>query len=163
MDKITITLESLKEFASSIVIIDPRIERCKVHTADSIVFLSLAAVICGSQTWNDIEDFGTAKEDFFKSHLPNWNGVPSHGTINRFFSAIGPDKFKELFREWIGAMVCDYKGVIAFDRKTVRRGGTEGGKERQSRKKWRGLPQQIASGVGLRHGIWHLVRPNEGG
>lgn len=128
MDKITITPESLKEFASSIVIIDPRIERCKVHTADSIVFLSLAAVICGSQTWNDIEDFGTAKEDFFKSHLPNWNGVPSHDTINRFFSAIGPDKFEEPFREWIGAMVCDYKGVIAFDGKTVRGGGTEVGR-----------------------------------
>ena len=78
MDKITITLESLKEFASSIVIIDPRIKRCKVHTADSIVFLSLAAVICGSQTWNDIENFGTAKEDFFltsslkKPQYYNW-------------------------------------------------------------------------------------------
>ena len=71
MNKIGITSEKLKEFTSTIIEIDPRIDRCKLHKADSIVFLSLAAITCGTQTWNAIEEYGNAKESFFKRHLPN--------------------------------------------------------------------------------------------
>lgn len=116
----SITPDDLMRFVDSVVIIDPRIERCKIHMAESIVFLSLAAVLCGAQSWNAIEDFGVAKEDFFKQHLPRWNGVPSHDTISRFFAAIETDKFEDLFRGWIKGVVSEYKGVIAFDGKTIR-------------------------------------------
>ena len=87
MNKIGITSEKLKEFTSTIIEIDPRIDRCKLHKADSIVFLSLAAITSGAQTWNAIEEFGNAKIEFFKRHLPDWNGVPSHNTISCLFAA----------------------------------------------------------------------------
>ena len=119
MSKTTITPESLMTFADSITEIDPRIDRCKLHMAESIVFLSLAAVICGAQTWNAIEDFGIAKEDFFKAHLPRWHGVPSHDTISRFFAAVETVKFENLFRSWIRSVVQQCEGTIAFDGKTI--------------------------------------------
>lgn len=139
MSKIEIPPESLMEFAKSVSIIDPRIERCKLHMAENIVFLSLAAIICGAQTWNSIEDFGIAKEDFFRKHLKSWNGVPSHDTINRFFAAISPEKFESLFRKWVGGVVGPCSGVIAFDGKTIR-GAYESEEDKRNRKA--GFPQK---------------------
>ncbi len=44
---------------------DPRIDRKRVHSADAIVYISMAAVICGAESWYEVEDFGNAKIDFF--------------------------------------------------------------------------------------------------
>lgn len=120
MSKLRITSSDLLEFAHSVSSIDPRVERCQVHLASNIIFLSLSAIICGAQTWNDIEDFGHAREAFFRKHLDGWHSVPSHDTINRFFAAISPDKFEHLFREWISGLVGHCSGVVAFDGKTIR-------------------------------------------
>ena len=43
---------------------DPRIDRKRVHSADAIVYIAMAAVICGAESWYEIEDFGNAKIDF---------------------------------------------------------------------------------------------------
>ena len=37
---------------------DPRIERNQLHPIPEIRLLTLCAVICGSEGWNDIELFG---------------------------------------------------------------------------------------------------------
>ena len=148
MKKVTISPADLMDFADSIIIIDPRIDRCKLHMAESIVFLSLAAVICGAQTWNGIEDFGLAKESFFKSHLPRWHGVPSHDTISRFFAAIETDKFEELFRSWIRGIVHDCQGTIAFDGKTIR-GAYESQEDKRNR--------QNGHGDMISHSRLHMV------
>jgi hypothetical protein len=38
---------------------DPRIDRCKEHLPEDIIFITMSAVICGAETWNEIEeDFG---------------------------------------------------------------------------------------------------------
>ena len=46
---------------------DPRMNRKKVHKMETIIYISIAAVICGAQSWNEIEEFGNAKIAFFKS------------------------------------------------------------------------------------------------
>ena len=45
---------------------DPRMNRKKVHKMETIIYISIAAVICGAQSWNEIEEFGNAKIAFFK-------------------------------------------------------------------------------------------------
>lgn len=67
---------------------DPRIKRCKDHLLEDIMFITLSAVICGSETWNDIENYGNAKESWLRKFLELPNGIPSHDTFNRLFSAI---------------------------------------------------------------------------
>ena len=80
---------------------DPRIDRKRVHSADAIVYIAMAAVICGAESWYEIEDFGNAKIDFFRERLPGLESIPSHDTFNRFFSALNPEYFERIFRRSI--------------------------------------------------------------
>ena len=47
------------DFFSSIS--DPSVERTQKHSLDSILFISLCAVICGAEGWNEIKGYGNAK------------------------------------------------------------------------------------------------------
>ncbi len=41
---------------------DPRMERTKDHPLLNIIVIAICAVICGADTWVDIENFGKAKK-----------------------------------------------------------------------------------------------------
>ena len=56
---------------------DPRMNRKKVHKMETIIYISIAAVICGAQSWNEIEEFGNAKIAFFKSRIPALSTIDS--------------------------------------------------------------------------------------
>lgn len=99
---------------------DSRMERKKVHKMETIIYISIAAVICGAQSWNEIEEFGNAKLDFFKSRLPDLETIPSHDTFNRFFSIIKPEYFELIFRNWVKQVCKEIKGVVAIDGKLMR-------------------------------------------
>lgn len=99
---------------------DPRMNRKKVHKMETIIYVSIAAVICGAQSWNEIEEFGHAKFSFFKSKIPDLEQIPSHDTFNRFFSIIKPDYFELLFRNWVHEICKEVKGVVAIDGKLMR-------------------------------------------
>jgi predicted transposase YbfD/YdcC len=101
---------------------DSRIDRKKLHPMPEILLLTLSAVICGAQSWNDIELFGKAKLDFLRTFLPFENGTPSDDTLRRFFRAIDSAQFQRLFVEWIRAWLSPEVAnkVIAIDGKTLR-------------------------------------------
>lgn len=101
-------------------IVDHRMDRNKAHTVESIVYIAIAAVLCGAESWNEIEMFGRSKEDYFRSRIPSFNGIPSHDTFNRFFSSIDTDYFERQFRYWVRQVCGKYKGVVAIDGKTIR-------------------------------------------
>ena len=65
---------------------DPSMNRKKVHKMETSIYISIAAVICEVQSWNEIEEFGNSKIAFFKSRIPGLEFIPSHDTFNRFFS-----------------------------------------------------------------------------
>ena len=44
---------------------DPRSNKNQKHSFTDIVVLTVIAVICGAESWDDIELFGKSKEDFF--------------------------------------------------------------------------------------------------
>lgn len=56
---------------------DPRVERTQKHSLDSILFISLCAVICGAESWNEMEYYGNAKIDWLEKFLNLPNGIPS--------------------------------------------------------------------------------------
>ena len=128
-----IEISNLHEFADSLILIDNRIDRCKKHQASTIVLIAISAVICGADTWNSIEDFGKSKESFFAAKLSNFNGIPSHDTFNRFFSALDPLKFEESYRQWVQSILKCYSGHIAIDGKTIR-GAYESEQDKRHRK-----------------------------
>lgn len=48
---------------------DPRVELNKLHKLADIITIAICAVICGADTWEDIEIFGDAKYEWFKEFL----------------------------------------------------------------------------------------------
>jgi hypothetical protein len=69
---------------------DPRIHRQREHDLVDIMVIAVCPLICVGETFNDMEDFGRAKEDWFGTFLRLPNGIPSHDTFNRVFAAFDP-------------------------------------------------------------------------
>lgn len=99
---------------------DFRLDRKKLHPVENIVFIALLALICNAQDWEEIEDFGNSRKDFFAQYLDLENGIPSHDTFNRFFSLYNPEKFQNIFIEWLSGLLNIKDKHIAIDGKTCR-------------------------------------------
>ena len=67
---------------------DPRVERTKLHLLPDILVITLCAVICGADTWMEIELFGQAKRDWLRTFLELPHGIPSHDTFGRVFALL---------------------------------------------------------------------------
>lgn len=100
---------------------DPRINRTIKHELMDIIIIAICAVICGADSWVDIENFGNQKIKWLKTFLKLPNGIPSHDTFGRVFAKIDPEEFRNSFMEWVKAICELAKGqVIAFDGKQMR-------------------------------------------
>ncbi|MCI1681584.1 MAG: ISAs1 family transposase [Bacteroides sp.] len=87
---------------------------------EHIIYIAISAVICGAQSWNEIEAFGHSKIDFFKKRLPDLVSIPSHDTFNWFFSILDSQHFELIFRNW-AKQICDkIEGVVVIDGKLMR-------------------------------------------
>ena len=104
------------------IITDPRVNRTKDHALIDILVIAICGLLCRAETFNDLEDFGRAKQDWFKTFLALPNGIPSHDTFNRVFSALDPKQFLEAFINWTQSLrqaVPDE--IVAMDGKALRR------------------------------------------
>lgn len=100
---------------------DPRILRKQLHPLENIVFITIAGVMSGCESWDDIEDYGNAKKEWLGSFLDLKNGIPSHDTFNRFFQLLAPGEFETAFLKWVQSLVGDILDeVIGIDGKTSR-------------------------------------------
>jgi predicted transposase YbfD/YdcC len=101
---------------------DPRIDRTKKHELIDILVIAICAAICGAKFWVQIEDFGLAKEEWFGRFLNLKHGIPSHDTFRRLFLILNPEKFSEVFMNWVSALTQDTDlKQICIDGKTLRR------------------------------------------
>lgn len=124
------TLKATKNLRSILAQIDdPRRELTRLHNLNDILLIAIIAVICGADTWNEIEQYALEKEDFLGSFLDLPNGIPSHDTFNRVFSAIDSNQFETCFTEWVLSFTTLLdKEVVAIDGKTIR-GAKSNGKK----------------------------------
>jgi predicted transposase YbfD/YdcC len=100
---------------------DPRIDRKKLYPLIEIIFLTICAVISGSDHFTEVGIFGEANIDWLRKFLPFTNGIPSHDAIGYFFSRLDPEQFKMKFVEWIRSVAKISKGeIVAIDGKTLR-------------------------------------------
>jgi predicted transposase YbfD/YdcC len=100
---------------------DPRIERSKRHKLIDIITISICAVICGADTWEDIELFGDSKYQWFKEFLELPYGIPSHDTFSRVFARIDPQQFQTCFINWVKSINKLIDGdIISIDGKALR-------------------------------------------
>ena len=101
---------------------DPRTGRAKRHQLIDVIVIAICAVICGADSWVDVEMFGKAKKDWLSRLLELPNGIPSHDTFGRIFAMLDPVQFESCFMEWVEAVNEVMEGqVVAIDGKTIRR------------------------------------------
>ena len=106
---------------------DPRIDRTKLHELMDILVIALSAVIAGADSWEDVEEFGKARIEWFQTFLGIPNGIPSHDTFNRVFARLDPEQFQACFMRWMSAVSEVIGGqVIAIDGKVLRRSHDKG-------------------------------------
>ena len=100
---------------------DPRVDRTKRHLLGDILVIALCAVVCGADSFEEIERFGKARHDWLRRVLALPNGIPSHDTFNRVLAALDRTKFAECFGRWM-ADLCTRTGLrpIAVDGKACR-------------------------------------------
>ncbi len=112
---------SLSLFDSLDQVPDPRRERTKLHQLVDILVIAVCATICAAETWEEIEEFGQAKESWFKKFLALPNGIPSHDTFRRVFLLINPKKFQESFLMWVRSVAQMRGGELVFNCPSTRR------------------------------------------
>ena len=101
---------------------DPRIHRNKDHDLVDILVIAVCTLLCAAETFNDMEDFGRAKRDWFQTFLKLRGGIPSHDTFNRVFAALKPEHFLECFLAWTQSVRASVaQEVVALDGKALRR------------------------------------------
>ena len=106
---------------------DPRIDRTKLHMLLDILVIAICAVIAGADNWEDVEEFGKARLEWFRTFLELPNGIPSHDTFTRVFARLAPEQFQACFLRWMKSVSEVIGGqVIAIDGKVLRRSHDKG-------------------------------------
>ena len=132
---------------------DPRIDRTKAHDLQHIIAIALMAVICGCETWEEIEEFGEMAEEWLTKVLELRNGIPSHDTFNRVFSRIDPLQMEKCFLKWTQKVVQLTAGeVVALDGKAIR-GSAEKGKK--------SFVHMVSAWAGLNNMVLGQVKVND--
>ena len=98
---------------------DPRARNVR-HRLIDILVLSLCAVLCDADSWEDFEVFVRVKRPWFQTFLDFKHGVPSADTFRRVFSRLDPAGLERCFLNWMKSVVELSGGqLLAIDGKSI--------------------------------------------
>lgn len=119
-------IASLKTHFSTLS--DPRAQQSIEHKLIDIIIITICAVICGANSWVDVEHYGKSKQPWLGTFLALPNGIPSHDTFERLFAVLKPEELQQCFLNWVQAVHPIITGLIAIDGKTLRGAYERGGR-----------------------------------
>jgi len=119
------------QFISLITILeevpDPRVQCTVDHDLTDLLAIALCTILCGGDSFYDMEEFGEVRLPWLKTFLRLRNGAPRHDTYNRVFQALAPEKFGDCLSRWTQSVRAVLGGeVVALDGKSVRRALNQG-------------------------------------
>lgn len=87
-----------------------------------VILLAIAAVMCGSEGWQDIEDWTAGAVEFLAPLLSKpEHGAPSADTFRRVFARLSTSGFESCFQAWTQSLQQSTGGqLIALDGKALR-------------------------------------------
>jgi predicted transposase YbfD/YdcC len=91
----------LKHFES---LRDPRVVGRSTHLLLDIIGITICAVICGADSWEQVETYAKDHYDFLKTLFVLPKGIPSHDTFNRVFRYLDAKAFGQCFADWINVI-----------------------------------------------------------
>lgn len=101
---------------------DPRMDRTKVHQLTDIIMIAICAIMCGANSWVEVEVFGKKRRAWLETFLELPNDIPSHDTFGRVFAMIDAEEFSQSFVSWVRTIAQLTEGdIVAIDGKTNRR------------------------------------------
>jgi predicted transposase YbfD/YdcC len=109
---------------------DPRDINAR-HNLAELLFVALAATLCGAKSCVDIAEFVEGREDELKEIVELKHGCPSHDTFSRVFRLIDPEELSAALSAFVLALRRELglgpsRGVVAIDGKALRRGYEKG-------------------------------------
>jgi predicted transposase YbfD/YdcC len=109
---------------------DPRDVNAR-HRVETILFLALAATLCGAKSCVQISEFVEGREEELSSIVDLPYGAPSHDTFSRLFRLLDPAELAKAFTAFMTAVRAELglgaaQGVVAVDGKSLRRGYEKG-------------------------------------
>jgi predicted transposase YbfD/YdcC len=101
-----------------------------VHDLTDVLFVALAAMLCGATHCTQMAWFGQTRLELLRQFVPLKNGAPSHDTFSRVFRALDPEAFAAAFGKLMTAFGAqarkDGAGQVAIDGKSLRRAYEKG-------------------------------------
>ena len=83
---------------------DPRDSKKVKHPLSTVLFISICAVFCGAEGWEDVVLWAEAHIDWLSKYVDMSNGVPSYSTVRRMFMIVSPACFGQLIKDSITAV-----------------------------------------------------------
>ncbi len=99
---------------------DTRLRRGKRHALVDVVLISLLAVLCGSDSADDIAEWAELHEDWLEQWFELPHGTPSQDTILRVLETLNPKTFHKAVQSWLRSLRPSAPGQIAIDGKALR-------------------------------------------
>lgn len=109
---------------------DPRDLNAR-HDLSAVLFLALAATLCGAKSCVEIAEFVADEEKSLREMVPLPHGPPSHDTFSRLFRLLDPAELGRAFAAFMTALRGELglpapRGIVAIDGKALRRGYERG-------------------------------------
>jgi predicted transposase YbfD/YdcC len=98
---------------------DPRAGNVRYELLE-LIFVGLAAVLCGAEDCTDMAEFAEAKLGLLRQVVRLEHGAPSHDTFSRVFRLLEPEPFEAAFARFTRAFAGALEGVVAIDGKALR-------------------------------------------
>ncbi len=98
---------------------DPRAGNAR-HTLLAVMFIALAATLCGAQSCVDMALFARSKQRFLRGIVEMAHGAPSHDTFSRVFRRLDPEAFERAFAAFTKRFAAKLEGVVAIDGKALK-------------------------------------------
>ena len=100
---------------------DPRQAINQKHPLMNLIVIAVCAVICGADSFTEMEEFGKQRKSWLARFLDLSNGIPSHDTFNHFFARLKPQAFERCLLSWLQSLHELREGqIMAIDGKTLR-------------------------------------------
>lgn len=82
---------------------DPR-RHNRVHPLSELIVMSLCAILCGADSWEDVNEWSDFRESFLREFLTLPRGIPCADTFARVFARLDPAELERCLSAWLAAL-----------------------------------------------------------